>query len=78
MELLWEIQNFDYFSLDSNNCAFSKLAVAKQVNILINIKTSNDIIMLKKCLGNLPSISNPFKTAIQMRIKELERLENDI
>jgi hypothetical protein len=73
MSLVWEIENFDYFSLDSSNSTHSKEALNKQVNILISIKQSNNLNELRNCLDKLPKINNPFRSVIQQRIRELER-----
>lgn len=72
MSLTWEIENFDYFSLDSSNSTHSKEALNKQVNILISIKQSNNLNELRNCLDKLPKINNPFRNTIQQRLRELE------
>lgn len=71
MNLVYEIENFDYFSLCSTNTDHNARIQNKRQYILEAIKKCNDKIALKKSLEIIPIIPNPFINAINLRLKEL-------
>jgi hypothetical protein len=69
--LVWEIENFDYFSTYCENSVFNKNNMEKQNEIIIAIEKCNNKDILKICLHILPKIDNPFKHVLQNRLRKL-------
>ena len=80
MNLLWEIEYFDWFPLASDYSRETAFATNKLVQIMSEIEVYKDIDTLKQVLHIIPKGSghsgDSLKRIVNIRIRELEEVKD--
>jgi len=75
MNLLWEVQNFDWFSMYGDDSKFYKEGADRLLKTTLLVNKSNDEQILKECLTHIPdSTGKQLKNSIKQRLNILQNL----